>query len=73
MGAGIAAAWLPGGRATLLHDPVGEALERGLERIVARLDREVARGRLSEAEAADASRACSRPPRHWRTSPAASS
>ncbi len=54
MGAGIAQLGCLSGARTLLHDPVPDALERGLERIRAQLERGVARGRLSaeDAEAA---------------------
>ncbi len=55
MGAGIAQLGCLSGARTLLHDPDPEALERGRERIPAQLERGVERGRLSEAEAADAS------------------
>jgi 3-hydroxybutyryl-CoA dehydrogenase len=51
MGAGIAQLACLTGARTLLHDPVPEALERGLERILGQLDRGVERGRLSEDEA----------------------
>jgi 3-hydroxybutyryl-CoA dehydrogenase len=51
MGAGIAQLACLAGARTLLHDPIPEALERGLQQIRAQLDRGVARGRLS-AEAA---------------------
>ncbi len=55
MGAGIAQLGCLSGARTLLHDPVPEALERGLERIRAQLDRGVERGRLSAEQAAEAS------------------
>ena len=55
MGAGIAELGCLAGARTLLHDPDPEALERGLQRITAQLERGVERGRLSESEAADAS------------------
>ena len=51
MGAGIAQLGCLSGARTLLHDPIPEALERGLERIRAQLERGVERGRLSESEA----------------------
>ena len=51
MGSGIAQLGCVAGLTTLLHDPDEQALSRGMERIVRRLDREVARGRLSEAHA----------------------
>jgi 3-hydroxybutyryl-CoA dehydrogenase len=54
MGAGIAQLACLSGARTLLHDPLPEALERGLERIRAQLDRGVERSRLSEPEAAAA-------------------
>jgi 3-hydroxybutyryl-CoA dehydrogenase len=54
MGAGIAQLACASGARTLLHDPVDEALERGIERIKAQLQRGAARGRMSEAEAASA-------------------
>jgi 3-hydroxybutyryl-CoA dehydrogenase len=54
MGAGIAQLGCLSGAHTLLHDPMPEALERGLERIRAQLGRGVERGRLSEADAKDA-------------------
>jgi 3-hydroxybutyryl-CoA dehydrogenase len=56
MGAGIAQLACLSGARTLLHDPVPEALERGLERIKAQLERGMERGRLS-AEQAEAARA----------------
>ncbi len=54
MGAGIAQLACLAGVRTLLHDPDGEALERGLERIRAQLQRGVARNRWSAADAAAA-------------------
>jgi 3-hydroxybutyryl-CoA dehydrogenase len=51
MGAGIAQLGCLSGARTLLHDPVPEALERGLERIRAQLERGVQRGRLSASDA----------------------
>jgi 3-hydroxybutyryl-CoA dehydrogenase len=54
MGAGIAQLACLSGARTLLHDPVPEALERGLERVRAQLERGVERGRLTESEAAAA-------------------
>jgi 3-hydroxybutyryl-CoA dehydrogenase len=62
MGAGIAQLACLSGARTLLHDPVSEALERGLERIRAQLERGVQRGRLS-AEQADAASARLEPAR----------
>jgi 3-hydroxybutyryl-CoA dehydrogenase len=53
MGAGIAQVAALGGFETRLHDPIPEALERGLERIRGSLDRSVERGHL-EREKADA-------------------
>jgi 3-hydroxybutyryl-CoA dehydrogenase len=57
MGAGIAQLACLSGARTLLHDPMGEALESGLGRIRAQLERGVERGRLS-AEQAEAASAC---------------
>jgi 3-hydroxybutyryl-CoA dehydrogenase len=51
MGAGIAQLACLSGARTLLHDPLPDALDAGLERIRAHLDRGVERGRLT-AEAA---------------------
>jgi 3-hydroxybutyryl-CoA dehydrogenase len=51
MGAGIAQLACLSGARTLLHDPVPEALERGLRSIRAQLERGVERGRLSQADA----------------------
>ncbi|MGH2857403.1 MAG: 3-hydroxyacyl-CoA dehydrogenase NAD-binding domain-containing protein [Solirubrobacteraceae bacterium] len=51
MGAGIAQLGCVAGMTTLLHDPDDQALERGLAGIGRRLEREVERGRLGEAEA----------------------
>ena len=55
MGAGIAQLACTAGARTLVHDPVPEALERGLESIDSRLRRGVERGRLSEEAARKAS------------------
>jgi 3-hydroxybutyryl-CoA dehydrogenase len=55
MGAGIAQLACQSGARTLVHDPVPEALERGLERIRAQLERGAERGRWSAADAAQAS------------------
>jgi 3-hydroxybutyryl-CoA dehydrogenase len=55
MGAGIAQLACLSGARTLLHDPVSEALEAGLERIRAQLERGVQRGRLSDEQAEAAS------------------
>jgi 3-hydroxybutyryl-CoA dehydrogenase len=52
MGAGIAQLAAQTGARTLLHDPVPEALERGIAGIGKALDRQVARGRMSAEEAA---------------------
>jgi 3-hydroxybutyryl-CoA dehydrogenase len=46
MGAGIAQLAVQAGARTLLHDPVGEALERGLAGARERLERGVEKGRL---------------------------
>ena len=54
MGAGIAQLACLGGARTLLHDPVPEALERGLRSIRDRIAREAARGRVSEEDASGA-------------------
>jgi 3-hydroxybutyryl-CoA dehydrogenase len=51
MGAGIAELACLAGARTLLHDPLGEALEKGVDGIRAQLDRGVERGRLTEAQA----------------------
>jgi 3-hydroxybutyryl-CoA dehydrogenase len=55
MGAGIAQLACLSGARTLLHDPVPEALEQGLQRIRAQLERAAERGRLSSSEARAAS------------------
>jgi 3-hydroxybutyryl-CoA dehydrogenase len=55
MGAGIAQLACQGGARTLLHDPVPEALERGLEGIRAQLERGASRGRWSNEDASAAS------------------
>jgi 3-hydroxybutyryl-CoA dehydrogenase len=54
MGAGIAQLACLSGARTLLHDPVPEALERGLEQIRGHLERGAARGRWSAEDAAAA-------------------
>jgi 3-hydroxybutyryl-CoA dehydrogenase len=54
MGAGIAQLACLSGARTLLHDPVPEALERGLGHIRSQLSRGVERGRLSAEQAAAA-------------------
>jgi 3-hydroxybutyryl-CoA dehydrogenase len=51
MGAGIAQLACVSGARTLVHDPVHDALERGLESIRKRLGREVERGRLTQEQA----------------------
>jgi 3-hydroxybutyryl-CoA dehydrogenase len=51
MGAGIAQLACRAGARTLLHDPIPEALERGLEKVRDGFQREVARGRLTSEEA----------------------
>jgi 3-hydroxybutyryl-CoA dehydrogenase len=53
MGSGIAQLACRAGARTLLHDPIPEALERGIGRALDGLGKEAARGRLSE-EAAQA-------------------
>ena len=54
MGAGIAQLACVAGARTLLHDPLPEALDRGLESIHKRLEREVERGRLTADDATSA-------------------
>jgi 3-hydroxybutyryl-CoA dehydrogenase len=54
MGAGIAQLACLSGARTLLHDPVAEALERGLEQIKRHLDRGAERGRWSAGDASAA-------------------
>ena len=56
MGAGIAQLACQAGARTLLHDPVPEALDRGVQRIDAQLERSAQRGRLTPEQAAAASR-----------------
>ena len=51
MGAGIAQLAATAGARTLLHDPVPEALERGVQSIRRRLDRAAERGRMDQTEA----------------------
>jgi 3-hydroxybutyryl-CoA dehydrogenase len=51
MGAGIAQVACLGGFETRLHDPIPEALERGLDQIRSSLDRSVERGRLTREDA----------------------
>jgi 3-hydroxybutyryl-CoA dehydrogenase len=57
MGAGIAQLACLAGARTLLHDPDGEALERGLGRIRRQLERGVERGRWSQEQAVAAAEA----------------
>jgi 3-hydroxybutyryl-CoA dehydrogenase len=54
MGAGIAQLAATAGARTLLHDPVPEALERGIQSIRKRLERAAERGRLDPDEASAA-------------------
>jgi 3-hydroxybutyryl-CoA dehydrogenase len=56
MGAGIAQLACLAGARTLLHDPVPEALQHGLESITKQLRRGVERGRWSEEAAGEAER-----------------
>jgi 3-hydroxybutyryl-CoA dehydrogenase len=51
MGAGIAQLAARSGAQAFLYDPIGEALQRGIESARAGLQKEVARGRLKDAEA----------------------
>src|SRR3954470_820531 len=51
MGAGIAQLAATAGARTLLHDPVPDALERGVAGIRRRLERAAERGRLDEQDA----------------------
>jgi 3-hydroxybutyryl-CoA dehydrogenase len=51
MGSGIAQLACRAGAVTLLHDPIAQALERGVRRAQDGLQREVARGRLSAEQA----------------------
>ncbi len=51
MGSGIAQLAAKTGARTLLHDPIPEALERGAKRAVEGLQKEAAKGRLSDADA----------------------
>src|SRR5262245_16673307 len=51
MGSGIAQLAARSGARTLLHDPVPEALERGLQRARDGLHKEAAKGRISEQQA----------------------
>jgi len=63
MGTGIALLACLSGARTLLHDPVPEALERGIELIRARLEQGAARGRWSTVQAAEADRRLTAAPR----------
>src|SRR4030088_3350141 len=54
MGAGIAQLACLAGARTLLHDPVPEALERGIQSINAQLERGAERGRWTAEEASRA-------------------
>ncbi len=54
MGSGIAQLGCLAGARTLLHDPVGEALERGRGQILRHLERGAERGRWSASDASDA-------------------
>jgi 3-hydroxybutyryl-CoA dehydrogenase len=51
MGSGIAQLAARAGAQTLLHDPIAEALERGAKRAIEGLQKEAAKGRLSDADA----------------------
>jgi 3-hydroxybutyryl-CoA dehydrogenase len=51
MGSGIAQLGCVAGMRTLLHDPDPDALQRGMTRIVDRLDREVSKGRMATHDA----------------------
>jgi len=54
MGSGIAQLACRSGARTLLHDPIPQALEQGLRRARDGLQKEAARGRLTETEAREA-------------------
>jgi 3-hydroxybutyryl-CoA dehydrogenase len=54
MGAGIAQLACLSGAKTLLHDPVADALDRGVDQIKRHLERGAARGRWSEQDASAA-------------------
>ena len=56
MGAGIAQLGCLSGARTLLHDPIPEALDRGIEQIKRHLDRGATRGRWTQADAEAAAR-----------------
>jgi 3-hydroxybutyryl-CoA dehydrogenase len=51
MGSGIAQLACRTGARTLLHDPIPDALERGIRRAIDGLQKEAARGRLSDEDA----------------------
>ncbi len=51
MGSGIAQLAARAGAHTLLHDPIGEALQKGLQRARDGLAKEAAKGRISEQQA----------------------
>jgi len=55
MGSGIAQLAARSGARTLLHDPIPDALQRGLERARDGLEKEAARGHLSGQQAKEAS------------------
>jgi 3-hydroxybutyryl-CoA dehydrogenase len=52
MGAGIAQLACRAGARTLLHDPIPEALEKGVQRVRDGLEKEAAKGRITTEEAA---------------------
>ncbi|MDE3070372.1 MAG: 3-hydroxyacyl-CoA dehydrogenase [Acidobacteriota bacterium] len=54
MGAGIAQLAAQAGARTILHDPIGEALARGGQKVREGLEREASRGRLTAEQAAAA-------------------
>ena len=54
MGSGIAQLAARSGARTLLHDPLEEALAKGLERARAGLQKEAQKGKLSESQASEA-------------------
>jgi 3-hydroxybutyryl-CoA dehydrogenase len=54
MGSGIAQLAARSGARTLLHDPIADALAKGLERARDGLRKEAAKGRISEQQATDA-------------------
>jgi 3-hydroxybutyryl-CoA dehydrogenase len=56
MGSGIAQLAAKAGARTLLHDPIPEALAKGLARAQGGLEKEAAKGRLSEEQARAAAR-----------------